>query len=144
MEYVAGDDPFVAVQHPVSPIDAAKPRSFTTGLIPELLEKGYAVMGMKPFAHGRMFANNKDRWETDDPIIPNHLSVEEVIWYNLSQPITSMVCGTDELSQVGENISAVRKFARLSIREQQYIVAKLDKFTGVIGLEYYRPDPETN
>jgi aryl-alcohol dehydrogenase-like predicted oxidoreductase len=143
IERVAGKDPFVAVQHPVSPIDAAKPDSFTNELIPVLLKRDYAVMGMKGFAHGRFFAGNRDNWDTNDPIVPNYLSLEEVIWFNLSQPITSMVCGTDKLEQVTQNISAVRKFPKLSKNDQQELVARLQGFTMTEGLENYRPKPGT-
>ena len=143
IEKVAGKDPFVAVQFPVSPIDAAKPDSFVKELIPDLLKRDYALMGMKPMAHGHFFKNNRDKWDTDDPIIPNHLSVEEVIWFNLSQPITSMVSGTDRLEHVEQNVAAAWKFAKLTREEQERIVAKLSGFVMTRGLEYYRPEPGT-
>lgn len=141
MERVAGKDPFVAVQIPVNPIDTIKPDSFVKESIPDLLKRDYAVMGMKPFAGGGFFSENTYRWKTDDPIIPNYLSLEEVIWFNLSQPITSMVCGTDRLEQVDKNIKAVKKFAKLSRRDQEELANKIAKFSVTKGLEYYRPDP---
>ena len=141
MERVAGKDPFVAVQFPVSPIDAAKPDSFVRELIPDLRKRDYALMGMKGMAHGRFFRDNRDGWENPDPIIPNYLSVEEVICYNLSQPVTAIVSGTDRLEQVEQNVNAAWKFARLSREEQERIVMKLDGFRKTVGLEYYRPDP---
>lgn len=141
IERVAGNDPFVSVQIPVNPIDVAKPDSFTTELIPKLHERGYGVMGMKPLAGGGFFGGNEFRWKTEDPIIPNYLTLEEVIWFNLSQPITSMVCGTETVEQLNRNVEAVNKFAKLTLDEQGQIVDKLSKFVMTENLEYYRPKP---
>ena len=143
MKHVAGNDPFVAVQFPVNPIDAGKPDSFVKGLIPELLKRNYGLMGMKPMAGGGFHKKNTYNWETDDPIIPNYLSLEEVLWFNLSQPITSMVCGTDRLEQVDQNIGAVESFASLSLTDQEKIIEKISKFAMTERLEYYRPKPGT-
>ncbi len=139
IKHVAGKDPFVAAQFPVNPLDEAKPDSFVKISIPELLKRDYAVMGMKPMAGGGFFRENEFRWKTDDPIIPNYLSVEEVIWYNLSQPVTSIVSGTESVKHLEQNIGAVRKFAQLSRADQEKIVNKLSKFVTAEGLEYYRP-----
>ncbi|NND07639.1 MAG: aldo/keto reductase [Saprospiraceae bacterium] len=139
MERVAGKDPFVAVQIPVNPLDVAKPDSFTTALIPELHQRAYGVMGMKPLAGGGFFTGNEYGWETDDPIIPNYLTLEDVIWFNLSQPITSMVCGTESVEHLDRNIEAVNRFAKLSMDDQEKIVKKLLKFVKTERLEYYRP-----
>ena len=144
MEHVAGNDPFVAVLLPVNPIDEAKPDSFVKISIPELLKNDYAVLGMKLMAGGGFFSENEYRWKTDDPIIPNYLSVEEVIWYNLSQPVTSIVSGTESVKHLEQNIGAVRKFTGLSRADQEKIVQKVSKFVKTRGLEYYRPNPGTN
>lgn len=143
IKMVAGNDPFVATQFPVNPVDPSKPDSFVRELLPYIKkEKEYAVMGMKTMAHGRFFANNRDNWPIADPVIPNHISVEELIWYVLSQPITAIVSGTDRPEQVEQNVGAAWKFAGLSREEQEMVVAKVAKFSKTAGLEYFRPQPE--
>lgn len=143
MEKVAGKDPFVACQLPINPVDAAKPDSFTKELVPELVKRDYAVLAMKTLAHGRFFKDNRDRFVTTDPVVPDNLSLEEVFWYVLSQPVTTIVSGTDKLPQVAENIGIIKRFAKLSIDDQKTIVAKVEKFTTTPKLEYYRPAPGT-
>ena len=143
VELVAGEDPFAAVQVPVSPIDAAKPNSWIHEFLPIAVKKGYGISGMKGFAHGRFFPNNQDKYEARDYIVPNHLSLEEVLWYNLSQAVASIVVGTDAAWQLDQNIAAVRKFEKLSRKDQEAIVAKLEGFRMVEGLEGYRPKPGT-
>ncbi len=142
VEKVAGKDPFVATQFPINPLDPSKPDSYIKELLPWIQKTGYAIMGMKTMAHGRFFANNRDKWPNDDPIIPNYLSVEEVIWFVLSQPITAIVSGTDRLEQVEQNVKAAWDFAALTRNDRVKIVAEVAKFNKTVGLEYYRPQPE--
>ena len=63
----AGNDPFVAILLPVNPIDEVKPDSFVKISILELLEKDYALLGMKSMAGGGFFSENEFRWKTDSP-----------------------------------------------------------------------------
>jgi aryl-alcohol dehydrogenase-like predicted oxidoreductase len=146
IESVSGNDPFVAVQLPVNPVDAAKPDSFTFGLIPWLLKQNYAIMAMKSLAQGRFFAKaapDGGFWETSDPVIPNHLSLEEVFHFVLSQPVTALVNGTDRVEQLEQNIGIVKKFTAMTPEEQEKIVEKVRGFTMTEGLEHYKPKPGT-
>lgn len=146
VESVSGNDPFVAVQLPVNPVDAAKPDSFTFGLIPFLQKHNYAIMAMKTLAQGRFFAKaapDGGFWETSDPVVPDHLSLEEVFHFVLSQPVTSIVNGTDRVELLEKNVEVVKKFAALSQQEQGRIVEKVRLFTITEGLENYKPKPGT-
>ena len=142
MVNVAGKDPFVATQFPVNVLDPSTADSFIKNLIPDFYKKGYAMMGMKSLAHGRFLANNKDGWNNPDPIVPRYLSMEEIIWFSLSQPITSYVSGTDKLHQVEQNVTAAWKFARLDQSEQERIISKVSRFASTKGLQYFRPGME--
>ena len=142
IEKVAGKDPFVATQFPVNVLDPSTPDSFMKNLVPEFYKKGYAMMGMKSLAHGRFLANNKDGWNNPDPLVPNYLSMEEIIWFSLSQPITAYVSGTDKLHQVEQNVTAAWKFARLDRTRQEQIISKVSRFATRKGLQYFRPGLE--
>lgn len=146
MEHVSGNDPFVAIQMPVNPVDANKPDSFTKEFIPYVKKHNYAIMAMKPFAQGRFFAKaapDGGFWETDDPVIPKYLSVEDVFHFVLSQPITSLVNGTDRVDYLINNVKAIKSYVKLSLKAQQMIVDKVSRFAMTEGLERYRPKPGT-
>lgn len=124
------------VQLPVNAVDASAPDSFTSDLLPDLARYGCAIGAMKSFSDGRFFGKN--RFDTDDPIIPNYLSVQEALWFVLSQPITCLISGNDRLEYLEENLETVRRFAGLSLHEQQSIVSKVEKFANEKGLVPYR------
>ena len=134
MERVAAEIDYV--QLPVNAVDASAPDSFTSGLLPELAAHGCAIGAMKSFSDGRFFGKN--RFETDDPIIPNYLSVEEALWFVLSQPITCLVSGNDRLEYLEQNLEVVRRFSGLSRADQDDITARVAKFANEEGLVPYR------
>jgi predicted aldo/keto reductase-like oxidoreductase len=113
-------------QCPVNAVDASAARSFTTGLLPEMAGRGYAVGAMKSLADGAFF--RKDRYEAGKSVIPDYLSVQEALWFVLAQPVTTLVSGTEKLEHLEENLDIVKRFAGLSSEEQQRIVAIVEKF----------------
>lgn len=124
------------VQLPVNAVDASADDSFTTRLLPELATQGCAIGAMKAFSDGRFFGHNL--YATNDPIIPNYLSVEEALWYVLSQPVTCLVSGNDKLEYLEENLEIFRRFEGMSADEQARIVAKVAKFADDEKLVPYR------
>jgi aryl-alcohol dehydrogenase-like predicted oxidoreductase len=124
------------IQLPVNAVDASAPDSFTSGLLPDLAKHGCAIGAMKAFSDGRFFGRN--HFDTNDPIIPNTLSVQEALWFVLSQPITCLIIGTDRLEYLEENLNVVRRFAGMSQAEQDRITSKVKKFANEKGLVPYR------
>lgn len=124
------------VQLPVNVVDASAEDSFTSGLLPELAKHGCAIGAMKSFSDGRFFGKN--HFETDDPIIPNYLSVEEALWFVLSQPVTCLVSGNDKLEYLEENLDVVRRYAGMTAAEQERIVSRVAKFADEKSLVPYR------
>ena len=142
IEKIAGNDPFVATLFPVNPVEPSKPDSFVKELLPWLQDTGYALIGMKSLAHGRFMArNHEEKWRLDDPVVPNYLSVEEVLWYALSLPITSLVVGTEKLEYLEQNVRAVEAFQKFSRSELEEIEKRVARFASTPNLEYYRPYP---
>jgi len=113
-------------QLPVNAVDASARRSFTTDLLPDLAKHGYAIGAMKSFSDGQFFRRNQVG--SGDPIIPNFLSVQEALWFVLSQPITCLVSGNDKLEYLDENLEVVRQFTGLSSAEQERIISRVEKF----------------
>ena len=143
MERVAGKDPFVACQLPVNPVDAVKPDSFTNELVPDLVKQGYGVIAMKTLAHGRFFKKHTKKYNFEDHVVPNNLSLEEVFHFVLSQPVASICSGCTSLDELKENVDAISRFSKLSEEELLTITEKVAKFAMVPKLEYYRPEPGT-
>ena len=113
-------------QMPVNAVDASASDSFTSHMLPDLAKRGYAIGAMKSFSDGRFF--RKNRIETGEPIIPNFLSVQEALWFVLSQPITCLISGNDKLEYLDENLDVVSRFTGLSSVEQARIIASVEKF----------------
>jgi aryl-alcohol dehydrogenase-like predicted oxidoreductase len=113
-------------QFPVNAVDASAPRSFTTDLLPDLAERGYAIGAMKSLADGRFFRKNS--YGTGEPVIPNYLSVQEALWFVLSQPVTCLISGNEKLEHLDENLDIVRRFTGLPAAEQARIIGTVEKF----------------
>jgi len=144
MDRVNDNDPFDYVQLPINALDPSKPDSFAKELLPDLVDRGYAVGAMKTLAHGRFFGNaSTNKLNTNDPVIPNHISLEEALWFVLSQPVTCIVSGNDKMKYLKQNIDIVKRFSKLSSNDQEQIIAKVSKFRMTPKLEGYRPDPRT-
>ena len=106
-------------QFPVNAVDASAEESFTSDLLPDLAKRGYAIGAMKSFADGRFFRNNG--YGTGEPVIPNHLSVQEALWFVLSQPVTCLISGNEKLEHLEENLDVVKRFSALSTADQERI-----------------------
>jgi len=124
MERVADEIDYV--QLPVNAVDASSQDSFTSHLLPDLVKHGCAIGAMKSFSDGRFFRRNSV--ENGDPIIPDYMSVQEALWFVLSQPITCLISGNDRLEYLNENLDAVRRFAGLSRADQARIISGVEKF----------------
>jgi len=94
---------FDTVQMPVNILDAQF-RSFTQKVLPKLVEKGIAVLGMKPLASGA--------------IPENHIATAiECFHFALSLPTSVVITGCDTQQRVDQAFEAVRTFKPLTKTE---------------------------
>jgi uncharacterized protein len=97
--------PFDAVQMPLNPFDASFPRSFERQVLPELKQRGIAVLGMKPLSgHG-------------DAIKHGVITVEESLRYAMSLPVTTTITGIDSLEVLRQNLRIAQNFTPMSDAE---------------------------
>jgi uncharacterized protein len=98
--------PFDAVQMPLNPFDASF-LSFETRVLPELLRRGLAVLGMKSHS-GR-----------GDPMKRGALTAEEALRYAMSLPVTTTIVGMEKPEYLEKNLAVARGFTPMSSSEMQ-------------------------
>ena len=142
LENKAVRDACTCCQFPINPVDAASPHSFVERVIPKLMEADMGILAMKTLADGRFFAskemNGEVKWTSDNPVIPNALSMEECIMFTLSMPITVLITGAEKPEYVEEKAAMVRRFSAFSSAHRMALVEKVAAFAEEGEVEYYK------
>ncbi len=100
------------------PINAADYffRSFQREVVPVCLKKNVGVIGMKGFGgthpNGRLLEKL-------------NLQAEELLHYNLSQPVASQVVGINTMEQLKTDIKVARNFKPMAEAQKQALLAKV-------------------
>ncbi|MDF7826563.1 aldo/keto reductase [Pontiellaceae bacterium B12227] len=141
-EHQAVLDACSTCQFPINPVDAAAKHSFVETTIPKMLENNIGILAMKTLADGRFFAqkamNGKVRWTSENPVVPNALSITDCINFALSLPISVLITGAENPELVREKASMVRNFARLSEKQRLALADKVSTFAEQGEVEYYK------
>lgn len=129
-------------QFPINPVDAASTHSFIERVIPKLMEADMGILAMKTLADGRFFArkemNGKVQWTSENPVIPNALSMEECIMFALSMPITVLITGAEKPEYVEEKAAMARRFSALSAAHRMALMEKVAAFAEEGEVEFYK------
>ncbi len=97
--------------------------SFTEQLLPLVVEKQMGIIGMKVPARGRLLASwtpppleqQQHSWEGSAIATrPGVLNMREAMQFTLSQPVSTVIIGCDNLAQLEENVQIARDFTPLS------------------------------
>ncbi len=117
--------PFDSVQMPLNAFDASF-RSFETQVLPELVKRGIAPLGMKPLGgHG-------------DPILEGVVTAEEALRYAMSLPVATTITGIDKLNVLHQNISIARGFQPMTPSEMQALRDRVRPNAGDGRFELYK------
>jgi hypothetical protein len=86
-------------------------RSFRHDVVPKLLERGIALLGMKPLGMGS---------------IPQHglATAMECLHYALSQPTSVVINGCDSMERLNQAFEAAKAFKPMTPTELSSLVAK--------------------
>jgi aryl-alcohol dehydrogenase-like predicted oxidoreductase len=104
--------PFDSVQMPLNPFDWHF-RSFEKKVLPELVKRDLARLGMKPMqGHG-------------DAITRGVVTAGELLRYAMSLPVTVTISGSDSLEVLRQNVAVADSFKPLSEPEMQAIRDKV-------------------
>jgi len=138
LERTKESDLFDTVLMPVNVLDQTY-FSFTKNVLPQALDRNLGIQAIKSLADGRFFSKKEQYdWTTDDPLIPNYLSIKEAMHFVWSLPVSVLISGNENATFMREKISIARSFIKLS-EEQR--TALIDKVTGIAltgKVEYYK------
>jgi aryl-alcohol dehydrogenase-like predicted oxidoreductase len=105
--------PWDTIQMPVSVLDTHF-NSFQTEILPLAQEQGIGVIGMKSLAAGHFFS-----------LPEGTMSPVEARRYALSQPISSLCVGIDNLEVLEQDLALARDFVPMTAAEQAAAVDKV-------------------
>ncbi len=125
--------PFDSVQMPLNPFDGTF-RSFEKQVLPELNQRGIAVLGMKPLSGA------------GPAIKAGVLSAEESLRYAMSLPVATTITGMDKLDVVEQNLRIAQGFEPLEEHEMQALRQRCHRYADgryelyKVSLKYDNPE----
>ncbi len=138
LERTKESDIFDTVLMPVNVLDQTY-FSFTQNIIPKALERNMGILAIKSLADGRFFAKKEQaNWTTDDPIIPNYLSIKEAMYFVWSLPVTVLISGNENATFVREKIALARSFTKLTEEHKVAIIDKVKNIALTGKVEYFK------
>lgn len=138
---VAGES-FATCQMPINPVDAGAENSFIESVLPGLIERKYGLLAMKTLADGRFFAqkimNERTVWESNDPVVPNRLTIADCIYFALSLPVSVLITGAENPALLAEKAGMVRKFQMLTDSDRVALTKSVSDDSMAGKVEYYK------
>jgi len=136
------NDIFETVQMPINPVDAGNKDSFIAEVIQEANSRNFGILAMKTFAAGRFFREtiiaDEKVWESEDPVVPGRISVEDVMNFAWSLPISVLITGAENKSLISEKINMARNFIKLSEKQRLGLIDKVEDIALKGEVEYYK------
>ena len=115
---------FDTVLLPVNPAEQ-RYKSFTEDVLPLAREKNMGIIGMKVYLRG--YASG----------LPWYTSMAPFLRFALSQPVTSVVIGCDDIAQLEQNVEFAGSFEPMTPEAQQNLIRDVSPFAR--QLMYYKP-----
>ncbi|MCA1760361.1 MAG: hypothetical protein LC658_11385, partial [Bacteroidales bacterium] len=131
-------DLFDGVLMPVNVLDPSY-FSFTENVMPKALDRNLGIMAMKSLADGRFFAKKEQaNWTSDDPIIPNYLSIKEAMYFVWSLPVSVIIAGNENATFMREKIALARSFSKYSEEQRMALIEKVKDIALIGKVEYFK------
>lgn len=138
LEQTAESNIFDAVLMPVNVLDQSY-YSFTKNVLPIALERSMGILAIKSLADGRFFAKKeKANWSSEDPIIPNYMTIKEALHFVWSLPVTVLISGNENATYMREKIALARSFSKLSEEQKMALIKKVSNLALTGKIEYYK------
>lgn len=138
LERTQESDIFDTVLMPVNVLDQTY-FSFTKNVLPQALDRNMGILSIKSLADGRFFARKQQaNWTSDDPLIPNYLSIKEAMHFVWSLPVTVLISGNENATFMREKIAIARSFAKLSEEQKTTLIEKVADIALAGKVEYYK------
>ena len=125
LEMLSHDYPFDCVQMPLNCFDATF-RSFEQRVLPELLDRGIAPIGMKSMG-GR-----------GDAVKKKAVTAQEALAYAMSLPVATTISGIDSLKVLRQNLAVARGFKPLTPKRMTSLRARCAELAADGRFELYK------
>ncbi len=119
------DYPFNSVQMPLNCFDATF-RSFEQRVLPVVLKRGMAALGMKSMGGG------------GQPVLQGAVTPQEALRYAMSLPVAVTISGIDSLAVLRQNLAVARGFQPMTEAEMQVLRNRCAPLAGDGHLEMYK------
>jgi aryl-alcohol dehydrogenase-like predicted oxidoreductase len=133
---------FATLQMPLNIVDYASDHSFIRETLTPAVEHELGILAMKTLADGRFFhhkqVNDRVLWDTEDPVIPGHVSVREALFFSWSLPIGVLITGAENKDLLVEKIDLAREFSKLSEEDKDLLLDKVSGAPELGSVEYYK------
>jgi aryl-alcohol dehydrogenase-like predicted oxidoreductase len=116
---------FDSVQMPLNCFDATY-RSFEKRVLPEVIKRGMAALGMKSMGGG------------GEALLQGAVTPEEALRYAMSLPVAVTISGIDALSVLRQNLAVARGFTPLTEQQMQALRDRCAVAAGDGHLELYK------
>lgn len=137
-----GEDFFSTCQLPVNVIDAGVEHSFIQKVMPRLMDRNMGVLAMKTLADGRFFSKKimegNEIWNTNKPVVPDMLTIEEALGFAWSLPISVLITGAENPQLIKEKIAMAKRFEKMNKAERDKLVEKVSDLSERGEVEYYK------
>jgi aryl-alcohol dehydrogenase-like predicted oxidoreductase len=138
LDSTSESDIFDGVLMPVNVLDQVY-FSFAENVIPKALDRNLGIMAIKSLADGRFFAEKEQaRWTSEDPVIPNYMTVKEAMHFVWSLPVSVLITGSETAEMMREKIELARSFTKLSEDQRMALVEKVRDIAMAGKVEYYK------
>ncbi len=141
LERIKDNPIFETVQMPVNVVDANH-NDFINTVLPKALDMNLGILAMKTMAAGRFFSvvkrGDKIDWQTDDPIIPNRLSVRDALYFVWSLPVSVLITGADTEVLIKEKIKLAKGFTSITEQQRLELINKVADLAKEGKVEYYK------
>ncbi len=139
-EMTATPDNFETVQMPINLLDAHF-HSFMENVLPIAIARNFGILAMKTLSAGRFFAKQEKlgvvEWKSEDPVIPNYVSVREAIHFVWSLPVSVLITGAENVEFLKEKIELAKSFTTMTEQDRLSLIDRVMEKAGN-EVEYYK------
>lgn len=138
LERTSESDIFDTVLMPVNVLDQTY-FSFTQNIMSKALKRNMGICAIKSLADGRFFAKKEQAgWTSEDPLIPNYLSIKEAMHFVWSLPVSVLISGNENATFMREKIALARSFTKLTEEQKLALIDKVKDIALTGKVEYFK------
>ena len=130
-------DVYMTCQMPVNVADMSY-KSFIRNVMPTLVERDMGVIAMKTLANGGFFGGTNHGEHGPNPrVVPHRVEIREALHFVWSLPVSVLVTGPDDVSQLKQKIEIAKSFEGMDEEARSALVAKVADLAGGT-VEFYK------